>query len=231
MKEFGDPNSTIYAALKANKIKEADFVASLKEIIYESVGCCVQTTVVLDGLKEFNGSHRMRLDPYALGIYGCLLELRREYMSDVSFGGSEVVVDSFDKASSRVDKALAYLKSDTDNPIPLQVLSVRPLQPCESAKTILPLQAADLIAWEMRKLCEDHKDWDFSAGDRSSMHAIADSCGRYEREYMTKHGKLPRFRESMWALRESPSLKPHGLIIDRIILEKLNKRHPNGWGL
>jgi hypothetical protein len=225
MKEFGKVDSGIYAVLKADKNKEAEFLMSLRDIIYDTVDCGVQATVVLADLRAFNKEHRLRLDPYALGIYSCVLELMRKY----AFSNAEAVVDAFDNVHLRCGLALDYVKSDSEAPATFAPVAVVPIQSPWSFKTVLPLQAADLIAWEMRKFCEDHSDWDFSKDDRSSMRAVDKSYKQFAEAYRERHGRPPRVRKSLWALREDSVLAPQGPFLDRQRLEMLHARHPDGW--
>jgi hypothetical protein len=224
MREFGDPKG-IYKHLKTDKGREIDFLAGLIEIIYESVDFCSQTTIKLEDLSAFNVRHSLQLDPYSLAIYGCLLIMRREYKTEKI----EIVLDRFNKSYSRFDLALRYARSDKKETLK-EPVSLIPLLDSESFKTILPLQAADFIAWEMRKLCEDRKEWEYSVEDRANRQIMMDSYNRWHERHTTKFGKPPRERKSFLALRESPVLSPQGLIFDEANLASLLSRHPDGWG-
>jgi hypothetical protein len=208
---------------------EIKFVSSLIDVIYETVDAYVMSVLSINNLTGFNRAHGLRLDPHALCLYGCLLELRTEYMFAGTLNGSEVIIDNITKATSKNDKAKRYLASDVGNPVPLELLSVRSLEKGESAKCVLPIQAADLIAWEMRKMFHDHREWDFSAKDRSSLRAVRRAYEEFAKEYENRTGERPRFRKSLAKLRESPVLSPRGLFIDRERLEILHARHPEGW--
>jgi hypothetical protein len=225
MKEFGDPKSDVYGALKSDKKKEAEFMLRLRDVIYESVDFCTQTTVILTDLQSFNRDHTLAIDAYSLCLYGCLLMLKRKY----HFPNLEIIIDKFTSAHSRYEKAVGYAKSDTLEPMLYNPFSSNVLDGDESYKTLLPIQAADLVAWEMRKLCEDRNDWDFGKNGRAIDHPILDGYNRFYEEYVARHGKPPRERKSFLALREWPSLAPQGLILDRHNLDRLHARHANGW--
>ena len=222
MKEFGNPRSEIYAALKANKEMEADFMCRLRQAIYESVDFCTQTTVIMSDFQSFNRDNNITLDAYSLCLYGCLLMLKRKYY----LNKVEIIMDKFDFAHSRYEKALGYAKSDTLEPMIHNPFSSNVLGGDESFKTVLPIQAADLIAWEMRKICEDRKGWDFGNDERTTK---SDSYNLFYEEYVEKYGTLPRERKSFLALREWPPLAPQGLILNRHNLDQLHTRHANGW--
>jgi hypothetical protein len=100
MKEFGNRDSEIYRHIKADKNVEAKFISDLVDVIYESVDACVMTVVSLKELKEFNGAKKLRIDPYAICMYGCLLAMREEYVLLNALQGSEVIVDAITKAPS-----------------------------------------------------------------------------------------------------------------------------------
>jgi hypothetical protein len=210
MKEFGNPLSQIYSALKSDKGQEADFMLRLRQVIYETIDFCTQTTIVLSDLVSFNKDTNLDLDAYSLCLYGCLLMLKRRF----PFPRVEIIMDKFSSAHSRYEIAVKYAQSDTLEPLLHNPFSAMVLGSDESFKNILPIQAADLIAWEMRKLCEDRKDWDFGNNDRMKK---SDGYNRFFEEYAEKHGKPPRERKSFLALREWPSLAPQGLFLIDII--------------
>jgi len=224
MREFGDRNG-IFQHIKQNIVEEADFVASLKGVIYESVSFCTQTTIRLKDLREFNRRRNLQLDPYALAIYGCLLGLRREYPNDEI----EVVVDRFERSSMRVEMGLDYARSDRKEDLRVDLFTPVPLQKHESFKEILPLQAADFVAWEMRKACEDRKSWNITPEDRSSTNALLESYEKWFQEHLETFKRPPRERKSFLELRESPVLMPKGFILDYTNLEEIFTRHPQGW--
>ncbi len=153
MKEFGRVDSGIYAALKADKQREADFLATLRDIIYDHVEFCAHATVALGDLAQFNQERGLDIDPYALALYACHLEFESEF----KFDECEVVTDGFDRAGRRCELARQYVQSDKKRPTAFEPFFMCPLRGHDSFKNTLPIQAADLVAWEMRKSWEDHK--------------------------------------------------------------------------
>lgn len=97
MKEFGNPNG-LYNHLKDGAEKEKEFIGSLVDAILSSIHFTPISAIKLSELAKFNATHGLKLDPYALAIYGCLVKLRREYRGEEI----EIVFDRFDKSVSRV---------------------------------------------------------------------------------------------------------------------------------
>lgn len=227
MKEFGNPNG-IYRHIKSDPVKEASFIVGLIDAIHDGgIEFCPFGGVRLSELAEFNNKHGLSLDPYALLIYGCLKEIRADYRND----DIDVVVDRFDRSPSRVGLAFEYLRTDRDYPADTwDQFTPIPVQKHESFRNVRPLQAADLIAWEMRKAYEDRRDWNFPE-DRDSFRAITESYQRFVEIYQVKYGREPRVRKSFTRLRRSPVLTPKGYIWDRVLLEQAHRLHPNGWTL
>jgi hypothetical protein len=225
MREFGSKDG-IYSHIKSRPKREAKFIGGLIGIIYDTADFCPESTVVLKDLSSFNKEHGLSIDPFALCLYGCMLMLKRRYSNNRPI---EVVIDQFDKDKARWDLAEEYAGLDSKEPIPLRTLRIRFLAKCETFRNILPLQAADLIAWEMHKLCEDQKGWKYSVEDRATHLAIQKSRQKYYEDYVNRKGVPPRQRKSMLALRNDPALAPQGIIFGRSNIEKLHKRHPNGW--
>ncbi len=224
MKEFGDPNG-IYKSVKCDPKKEAAFMGGLVEIIAENTRMGVHTTVMLDDLRRFNREHNRHLNPYALAIHGCISMLQWKFPT-VEI---EVYFDKFDRASSLVEEGLSYTESDVYQPLKPNLLPVAtPIRKDESFKSVRPIQAADLLAWEMRKLLFDRLTWingrDFF---QLSRRAVLESYARWVQEHTEKFGKQPRNRKSFLALRNGT--RPNGYVFNYENLELLEKRHVHGW--
>lgn len=224
MKKMGDPHG-IYAHLHAKPNKLTEFIVSLVEAIYASTQLCPATTIKLADLAAFNKRHGLDLDPYALALYGALIEMRREFRNE----HIEVVVDRFERSMSRFELALEYAKTDVEEDHKTQMFTPVALQDDQSFRNILPLQAADFVAWEIRKSCEDRKMWKYTQEQRADPTKLRESYAEWTLEYFTKHKKFPRERRSFLALRESPLLTPRGFMWDEPNLEAALRRHPRGW--
>lgn len=222
MKEFGNPNSIIYRHLKSQPAKEKAFMQAVISLIKESARGSVATTVLLDELQAFNIQHSLNIDPYAFAIYGCLFQLRSFHPNDEI----EIVCDRFDNSVGRAAKALNYAKTDVAKGIKPELFTSVPLQKDESWRDVLPLQAADLIAWEVRKFRRERntlKPPGEIREDREAMH-------RWTLAWEAEQDKKPRDRLSFQALRQGMIYRTLHITVDRHTLNTALSRHPNGWG-
>ena len=221
MKEFKKENAT-FANLKSDPVREGEFMAAAAKIIRDSVRGHVATTILLDDFRAFNTTHGLRLDPYSFAIYGCLFQLRSFHPNDEI----EIILDGFDRSYSRMGKALEYAKSDTLEALLPNLFIPVPIPEGETWRTVLPLQAADLMAWETRKYRRDRahlKPPPEIRGDRQAMH---DWILAWEIE----QEKKPRDRASFQALRQGIIFRPLHIMVDTYAINDVQKRHPNGWG-
>jgi hypothetical protein len=218
MKEFGDPKSEIYGHLKG-KPEEGEFLGALVEVIEEHTLNCPAASVPLDDLRAFNLKFGFKLDPYSVAIYACIVQLR----SFVGPQSIDLVFDKFDRALSRAEKGLAYAKHDVLN-LYTELFSTSVPGRNESWRDIQPLQAADFLAWEVRKFRYERRGWvipDDIVNDRLALHIAALNW--------SDANKI-RDRKSFKALRQ-PFLNSHRhLAMDRHRLKDMLDRHPNGWG-
>lgn len=221
MREFGNPNSRIYWQLKNDQERERAFMARLVEIMLATTQFCSATTVSLADLRAFNSKYGLNLDPYALGIYCCLVQIHN------AFPGQrvEIVIDSFDKSFMRSELAWKYSESDVFEGERVKRFIPIPLQEKDSWRTILPLQAADICAWEIRKFRHDRRGWSIS----DSVRADRELMKAHYREWDAEH--KPRKRGSFMAMLVGKLFQTGThIVLDRQNLEDLQERHPNGWG-
>jgi len=181
-------------------------------------------TVKNKDLNTFNQRHSLQLNPYALGLYGCLLEMRRKFLTDEI----EVIIDKFDKAHNIAALAKNYLVSDKGEYTGHDLFRITPFENEDSFKTVLPLQAADYIAWEKRKSHEDRVGFLYSDNDKKSGFKMKDAYQEWVAEHTAKNGSPPRERQNYMKAREWPP--PQGVLFDNFNLEQALQRHPNGWG-
>jgi hypothetical protein len=71
----------------------------------------------------------------------------------------EIIIDRIDKPHKRVGLAKEYSNTDTYANLKGDLLPILPIEKTDSFKTVLPIQAADFLAWELRKTSEDRKRW------------------------------------------------------------------------
>lgn len=228
MKETWDRDG-IYKHIKEKPDDEAIFFHRLAMAIKDHTKFCTQTTVLLDDLKRFNVDHGLDLSAPALGVYGCLMALQWQFPR----GEIEAIFDKFEQASSAIDLAKAYLRSDVSaQPLPGDAvspfLSIYSFEKKDSWRNILPMQAADWLSWEMRKTCVDTKPWIAKKGHNPSLEYVRDFHIWAQRFY-EKNGRQFHNRRSFIALREVN--KPNGIILNYEQLGLIKDRHPHGWDL
>jgi hypothetical protein len=224
MKEFWDRDG-LYKHLKDKPDDEIAFFRRLAKAIKNHTKFCTQATVLLDDLARFNSDHSLDLDAHSLCIYGCLLALQTTFPN----GEMEVIFDKFEQAASRITTAENYLESDLLAPRKQQpFLSVYSLNKKDSWRTILPLQAADWIAWEMRKACVETLPWIEKKGHEPSVDWLQ-NFHDWSRQFAEENGREFRNRKSFIALREVNA--PKGYIFNYEQLGILKDSHPYGWRL
>jgi hypothetical protein len=225
MKEFGEPDG-VYKELKQDADRLEAFLKSLVDVICKHTRFCTHATVLIDDLKRFNRDHGLALNAYGLAVYGCLMGLQLRFSNQPI----EVIFDKFGNAGSRIQKGIDYAESDTLQPLNPRVISATHARDDESCKTILPLQAADLFSWEMRKCCIEHESWIDSLGPPyPSPRGAAASYNRWATEFIEEKGRPPRQRKSFAALRDGQ--RPLGYVFNYDNLKLLKDIHRNGWKL
>lgn len=228
MREFGNPSTKhpVYGALRADRIRHLNFMLDAVAAIGDNLHVCVHATLSLTDFAAFCAKHGLSLDPMSVVIYACMRKLRSYYSREPI----EVVFDKFERSASRAGEALEILRSDVSWDHKAALITPTLLQDDESFKTILPLQAADFAAWEIRKWHEDRKSFLYTpeqkAGGREAMNA---SYLSWVADYEVEMGKPPRERRSYVALRKAIGILPIGVLLDEFNLEQMFMSHPNGW--
>jgi Protein of unknown function (DUF3800) len=165
MKEFWNEKCSVYRELKKNGQKQATFFSDLAGVVKRNTEFCTTHTVKLDDLKKFNSEYNMSLSAYALALYGCLMYLRLEEKNN----DLTVIIDKTTKAQNQANLAEAYAKSDTYADLKTDGITIIPLKKDDSFKTVLPIQAVDWLAWEVRKNSSERLTWKPSEEDRKTI--------------------------------------------------------------
>ena len=125
------------------------------------------SVVRTNDLKRFNRHNTQTLNGYSLNIYACMRLIVQIYGRTKLEGGGyvQMVLDRIGKGQQAIDIAKGY--ADTNDLFPDMAELVLPvvLPKTQLAKTVLPLQAADFIAWECRKNVEEYHGWFESRDD------------------------------------------------------------------
>jgi hypothetical protein len=203
MKEMGDP-AGVYGKWhppQEHRKELADFFGDLAKVIGRSrlVGIC--SLVRVADLDRFNTEHNLRLEPYSLAAFGCMLLAAR----DNPGMPTELVFDHVEKAHSKLAKAREYADSDIKyEPGICDTLVTTPLPKALTWRDVPALQAADFFAWEFRKNHENVSEW-FDFIDKPD--DWDERWDHFEQWSLQKFGsKTPTTRKSAVALLEGNEL-------------------------
>lgn len=127
----------------------------------------------LKDLRRFNNETKRHLAAYPLNIYACMFMIRQAFRTELN-GDAEAVLnlDKREGSGKAADTARHYAKTDPNMPDVWQKVLVAPLPKGGLAKKIPALQAADFIAWEIRKDVEAYRDFWDSRPDGESNQAL-----------------------------------------------------------
>jgi hypothetical protein len=114
-------------------------------------------TIVLRDVDRFNAEKGLRLDPKALAIFACALEVRQVFPVETV----ELLVDRMDRGEQLVEMARKYGLTDSYYIALKNFPSFRvlPKGGAQGSRNTPGLQAADFLAWETRKNYELKRTW------------------------------------------------------------------------
>jgi hypothetical protein len=218
MKEWWDRDGNIYRNIKSDPEREANFFGDLIQTIKDTMLCAVSASIRLRDLRAFNERERLDLNAFAFGLYACIIELRPKFPNDEI----QIIIDKITKPQKHIGLAVQYAEMDTFADLRADELPITPLGKDESFKTILPIQAADFLAWEVRKHGNDRIGWIPPDGDIDQAGMVADYIKWADREN-------PRLRMS--AVYLSAAVPHRGHVWDAFNINAAHTiRHKNGWG-
>ncbi len=177
-------------------------VQTIAECKFGAFGAIVR----LQDLARFNTEKGLALDAYALAVYACMLQIRRDYPDRIV----SLIFDRIERVFSRLEKATEYAKGDPTYPGAADFIQPIPLPAACTFRNVRPIQAADFLVWEIRKHHVQQNEW-WELQDRPDgwnqrfEHYKAWS----ERRFGTK---LPPARKSFGALMGQMQL--NGIIFD-----------------
>jgi hypothetical protein len=155
MKELHDPKGPLAKfAGKNNQAACKKLLADLIEVVATSGLTCAGSLIRLPDLKEFNAEYGMNLEALPLAMYATMGELHMIYPLDTL----ELICDRLDDAERIVATAVEYSASfvrynASEN------MRWSSLKGQHSFRNVLPIQAADFVAWEARKEHERKNAW------------------------------------------------------------------------
>lgn len=155
MKELQQPGGELAAfAGKANERARSKLLGDLISVIAQSGLTCAGSLIRLPDLREFNAEYGMNIEALPLAMYATMGELYKLYPDDTL----ELVVDRLDKPERIIATAAEYASSLIVYD-PSRKMRWIPLKGDEGFKSVIPIQAADFVAWEGRKEHERKNGW------------------------------------------------------------------------
>ena len=159
MREFGNPtDDNMYRNLKKDAGRMVEFFKAINTFIQ---GCELRgfgSSVIVADLERFNSENGLGISAYSFALFGAMVEFFRIF-PDVH---AEMVIDHFSKVETHIEAAKSYIRNDNYCPANRDKLKKTLMIPLEEAFTfreILPIQAADFLAWEMRLSIHNKYGW------------------------------------------------------------------------
>jgi hypothetical protein len=151
MREMQDPNG-VYAKWypeHEHRQEVASFMADIAEVIRESNLAGFSCLVRLRDLERFNAEKNLKLEPYALAAYGCMLLVGKDYLGHPT----EMIFDHVEKVTKKLALAQDYADTDAyhNRDHVFETLATMGLPKGLTFRDVPGLQAADFWIWEMRK--------------------------------------------------------------------------------
>jgi len=221
MKEFAH-NLTPFERFKTDEPERQRFLSKCISIIGGFHPKAICHSIRIADLKRFNGDFGQKIDAFSFCLYIVFVDLHQSYGKN---NRVELLIDKIDKPHNKIEKAEAYSRTDSFYDDPASTIDTRPLKDSDSFKNILPIQAADFLAWELRKSCENIDEWYRTRKASLPADEWLNDLGRWN---LARHGVLFKERKSLLALAEAAPSEGVELDYDTLVLA--NKFHPNGWG-
>jgi hypothetical protein len=154
-------------------------------------------TVVLRDVDRFNEETGIRLEPKAIALYACALEIRQVFPSEAL----ELLVDRMDRGEMLLKTAMKYGMTDKYYTALQEFLSFRvlPKVGAQDSRNTPGLQAADFLAWEVRKNYELKRAW--VEGDHPSPDSPDWSRSLFEWHLKERMAHMARTGETTLSLR------------------------------
>jgi hypothetical protein len=224
MKEFWNRDKDTYRHLKEDQNRQKNFFADLVQVVGDNINYCFSAVVRIEDIKKFNREFSVELDTFSFALYAAVVSLREIYVSE----DIHIVIDKITKPQKRIDLAKQYIRTDTFKDLNSDCLTITPLEKDESFVDVLPIQASDFMAWELRKAYEDRKEWEPTEESRLSKGALKEHYDEWAQSFLKQHGRLPRQRLSAFGLEKATPQKGH--LWDFVNIRAAHLvRHKNGW--
>lgn len=228
-REMGEPDG-VYAKwfpLKDHPEELDAFFADMVRVIHGHRLQPFFSVVRIGDLERFNAETGLNLQPYPLAAYGCALSLVQHGLGPLDT--AEIFFDRVEKVAGKLAQATEYAEADTHFVPQVYERSILvPLNNDKNFKRLMPLQAADFIAWEVQKF---HLDW------ADEWYRLPDKPTDYGERWLhsenwrtERYGtKVPPARKSLVALAGGAS--PLGKIWGYDTLKEIHRLRRGVWSL
>lgn len=158
MKEMGKPEG-VYKKWQPRDQHKQEIDAFFKDataIIHDCQLTGIWSRVRRSDLNKFNSDFGLRLEPYPLAAYGCLVAISFIFRNIAI----EAIFDHCDKIKSKLIKAEKYGETDVEwrTAIKNNIMCLPLVEKC-SFRNVPAIQSADYLAWEFRKDHSRITDW------------------------------------------------------------------------
>lgn len=191
MKEFAHFRGP-FDKYKENKAERKKLLISLISVIRESHLYGISSAIRLKGLNKFIDEKNIYIEAYPFNLYWSMMQICHKW-NDTPI---QIKLDKTNNARYKINKARNYARTDLYFPNCDKQIEISLLESCLTFREVLPMQAADLLAWECRKDATTKDNW-VENKNKTEDDLIR---FRYHRTYEKKDNKLPYSRMSLISL-------------------------------
>lgn len=188
MKEFAHFRGP-FKKYKENAIERKNLLISLITVIRESNLYGISSSIRRKGIRKFNDERNINIEAYPFNLYWNMMQICHKWNKTPI----QITLDKTNNVNNKIGKARNYAKTDLLFPNCDEYIITLPLNHKFSFREILPLQAADLFAWECRKDATTKEIW-IDEKNKTEDDLIR---FRYHRVYEKIDNKLPYSRLSL----------------------------------
>jgi hypothetical protein len=162
MKEFA-PNIGPFEKFKDHEKDRRQFIQSLVDIMEETHLRGIMSVIRLGDFRKFIKDKGLNIDAYSFNLYACMSIIAATWQNKPI----EIIIDRINKPGRMIDKAMEYIETDVYWVGRTNYIQLSPLPKGITFREIVPIQAADFLAWEIRKLIDSREEWynKFKIGD------------------------------------------------------------------
>lgn len=139
---------------KNNHIKRKNLLISLITVIRESNLLGISSSIRLKGLYRLNNERNIQIEAYPLNLYINMMRICFKFKTPI-----HLTLDKTNRVNDKIRIARNYAQTDLIYPNCDKQIMILPLNSCLTFREVLPLQAADLLAWECRKDAVVKDEW------------------------------------------------------------------------